>query len=71
MLDVLGQDLDQARAALEAQGYRVEVVETRSPRRVTLSGPLRVVRRRDRADGVVELVVTHARSDPVREPRGG
>ncbi len=64
MVDVLGQDLDEARRALEAAGFRVVVSETRTSRAVRLSGPLRVVRQRQQADGVVELVVTHERYEP-------
>jgi hypothetical protein len=63
MLDVLGWALDEARQALEAAGLRVEVVETRTPRPVRLSGALRVVRQRQ-ADGVVHLVATHERYQP-------
>ena len=69
--DVLGRDLDQARAALEAAGFQVEVVETRTPRPVTLAGPLRVVRQRSAGDGVVRLVVTHERYVPTPRPAGG
>lgn len=63
MLDVLGRDLEWARAALEAAGYQVEVVETRTPRRVTLTGQQRVARQQV-ADRVVRLVVTHERYVP-------
>ncbi len=68
MLDVLGRDLEQARAALEAAGYQVEVIETRTPRAeqprgVTLTGARRVVRQRV-TDRVVRLVVTHERYVP-------
>ncbi|MDR7523134.1 MAG: hypothetical protein QN168_11780 [Armatimonadota bacterium] len=71
MIDVLGRDLASARAALEAAGYRVEVIETRTPRRVTLFGPLRVVRQREGADRTVQLVVTHERYGPPAGTAGG
>ncbi|MGQ0551053.1 MAG: hypothetical protein ACT4PY_15450 [Armatimonadota bacterium] len=63
MLDVLGRNLEQARAALEAAGHQVEVVETRTPRHVTLTGNQRVVRQQV-ADRVVRLVVTRERYVP-------
>ncbi|HET8680189.1 MAG TPA: PASTA domain-containing protein [bacterium] len=63
MLDVLGRDLEQARAALEAAGYQVEVVETRTPRHVTLTGKHRVVRQQAK-DRLMRLVVTHERYVP-------
>jgi len=64
VIDVLGWELDAARAALEAAGRRVEVTETRTTRRVRLVGALRVVRQRETADGVVALVVTRERYEP-------
>jgi beta-lactam-binding protein with PASTA domain len=69
VVDVLGQDLHEARRALEAAGFRVVVSETRTSRSVRLSGPLRVVRQRYEADGVVELVVTHERYEPAGPER--
>lgn len=63
MLDVLGRDLERARAALEAAGYQVEVTDTRTPRHVTLTGKRRVVRQQA-ADGLMRLVVTHERYVP-------
>ncbi|MBI3997733.1 MAG: PASTA domain-containing protein [Armatimonadetes bacterium] len=69
--DVLGRDLEQARAALEAAGYQIEVTETRSPRAVTLAGPLRVVRQRAASDGLVRLAVTRERYLPASRPPGG
>ncbi|MDR7417974.1 MAG: PASTA domain-containing protein [Armatimonadota bacterium] len=65
MIDVLGWPLDEARQALEAAGLRVEVVETRTPRPVRLSGALRVVRQRQATDGLVSLVATRERYEPV------
>ncbi len=68
MLDLLGQSLDQARALLEAEGYAVEVRETRPPRPdVQLVGALRVVRQTF-ASGTARLVVVHERYVP--RPRG-
>lgn len=69
MIDVLGRELEAARAMLEAAGLQVEVEETRTPRRVTLEGALRVIRQ-SLADGAaneagtVRLVVTHERYVP-------
>ncbi|MDQ7840083.1 MAG: PASTA domain-containing protein [bacterium] len=71
MVDVLGRGLDQARSALEAEGFTVEVVETRSPRRVIPTGGLRVVRQQQPADRLVRLVVTHERFAPAPRPPGG
>lgn len=71
MVDVLGRGLDQARATLEAEGFTVEVIETRSPRRVTPTGALRVVRQQQLADRLVRLVVTHERFAPAPRPPGG
>ncbi len=71
MVDVLGRGLDQARAALEAEGFAVEVTETRSPRRVTHTGALRVVRQQQLADRLVRLVVAHERFAPAPRPPGG
>ncbi len=68
MLDVLGRDLEDARTALEAAGYRVEVVETRTPRQVTLAGPLRVVRQGAAGEGLIRLTVTHERYIPPLRP---
>ncbi len=64
MVDCLGRDLEQARAALAAAGFQVEVEETRTPRRVTLEGPLRVVRQIQVGEQLVRLVVTHERYIP-------
>ena len=69
MIDVLGRDLETARSVLEAAGFHVQVEETRSPRRVALEGPLRVIRQ-TLAEGVasaatVHLVVTHERYVPI------
>jgi hypothetical protein len=64
VIDVLGWDLEAARAVLEAAGRRVDVTETRTPRRVRLGGALRVVRQRETADGSVALVVTRERYEP-------
>jgi len=68
MVDVLGRDIEEARAMLEADGYQVEVVETRAPRAsqprgVTLTGARRVVRQQVNGR-VVRLVVTHERYVP-------
>lgn len=71
MLDVLGRDLEDARPALEAAGYRVEVVETRTPRQVTLTGPLRVVRQGAAGEGLIRLTVTHERYIPPLRPARG
>jgi beta-lactam-binding protein with PASTA domain len=71
VVDVLGRGLDQARATLEAEGFTVEVIETRSPRRVTPTGALRVVRQQQPADRLVRLVVTHERFAPAPRPPGG
>jgi beta-lactam-binding protein with PASTA domain len=69
VVDVLGRDLESARRMLEAEGFRVEVEETRAPRPVRLSGPLRVVRQRQ--DGrTVRLVVTHERYAPAAGSAG-
>ena len=71
MLDVLGRDLERARAVLETAGYQVEVIETRTPRSVTLAGPLRVVRQQPAGEGLIRLTVTHERYvPPLRPPRG-
>jgi hypothetical protein len=79
MPDVLGRDLERARAILDEAGYQVEVTETRTPREgqprgVTLVGPQRVIRQR-LADRLVRLVVTHeryvpAQSRPACDPAG-
>ncbi len=71
MMDVLGRRLEQARAALEAEGIGVEVVETHSPRRVIPTGELRVVRQQQIADRRVRLVVAHERFAPAPRPPGG
>jgi hypothetical protein len=70
VVDVLGRSLEQARALLEAAGYRVEVTETRTPRRVMLEGSLRVARQRVGTDGVVHLTVTHERYVPAARTPG-
>jgi hypothetical protein len=67
--DVLGRDLEHARRILEAEGFQVEVVETRSPRPVEVSGPLRVVRQRRTGERSVQLAVTHERYVPARAAR--
>ena len=71
MVDVLGRELEQARRALEAAGYRVEIVETRTPRQVALSGPLRVVRQHAAGEGLIRLTVTHERYVPPLRPARG
>jgi hypothetical protein len=71
VLDVLGRDLEQARRALEDAGFRVEVVETRTSRQVTLAGPLRVVRQQAAGDGLIRLTVTHERYVPPLRPARG
>lgn len=71
MVDVLGRRLDQARVALEAEGLSVEVAETKSPRRVTHTGALRVVRQQKLPNRLVLLVVTHERFTPASRPPGG
>ncbi len=71
MVDLLGRSLDEARTVLAAAGYRVEVTETRTPRRVTLAGPLRVIRQQITPDGVVLLTVTHERYVPAARTQGG
>lgn len=64
MLDLLGRPLAEARALLEAEGYAVEVRETRPPRPgVQLVGALRVVRQAF-AGGTARLVVVHERYVP-------
>jgi hypothetical protein len=64
MLDLLGRPLEQARALLDAEGYAVEVRETRPPRPgVQLLGALRVVRQ-SFAGGTARLVVAHERYAP-------
>jgi hypothetical protein len=69
VIDVLGRDLEDARRMLEAEGFQVEVTETRTPRPVALSGPLRVVRQR--LDGrTVRLVVTRERYAPAARVTG-
>lgn len=71
VIDVLGRELGEARAVLEAAGYRVEVAETRAPRRPPGTGPLRVVRQREAGSGTVHLVVVHERYVPSPwRPRG-
>ncbi len=70
MVDVLGRELEQARAALAAAGFQVEVEETRTPRRVTLEGPLRVVRQHQAGEHLVHLVVTHERYVPAPKDAG-
>lgn len=70
-VDVLGWKLDEARAELHAAGWTVEIVQTRTPRRVELGGDLRVVRQRHRDDGSVLLVVTHEQYTPAARPAGG
>lgn len=69
MIDVLGRELETARSMLEAAGLQVQVEETRTPRRVTLEGSLRVIRQTltDGAAneaGTVRLVVTRERYVP-------
>ncbi len=71
MVDVLGRELEGARRTLEAAGYRVEIVETRTPRQVTLSGPLRVVRQHAAGDGLIRLTVTPERYVPPLRPARG
>jgi hypothetical protein len=69
--DVLGSPLDQARAELEADGWRVEVKQTAPPRSGRGVGCQRVIRQRFR-DGVVELVVSwewYERLPPAPEGR--
>ena len=67
MTDVVGLELEDARGRLSAAGFVVRsVTETRPPRPVELTGPLRVIR--VRTDGsAVDLVVTRERY----VPRGG
>ena len=64
MIDVLGRELETARWMLEAAGLQVEVEETRTPRRVTLEGSLRVVRQTLTDGTTVRLVVTRERYVP-------
>lgn len=65
MVDVLGRELDAARSMLAAAGFQVQVEETRTPRRVGLEGPLRVVRQVLATDqATVRLVVTRERYVP-------
>ena len=69
MIDVLGRELETARSMLAAAGLQVTVEETRTPRRVTLEGPLRVIRQTAAAGATVRLVVTHERYAPIpRDP---
>lgn len=64
MVDVIGVELEEARARLGEAGFVVRsVTETRSPGLVELAGPLRVVRVR-REGGHVDLVVTRERYVP-------
>jgi hypothetical protein len=71
MIDVLGRELETARAMLAAAGYNVEVLETRTPRRVGLEGPLRVVRQLAReGERTVRLVVTRERYVPPARAAG-
>jgi beta-lactam-binding protein with PASTA domain len=65
MIDVLGRELETARSMLEAAGLQVQVEETRTPRRVTLEGSLRVVRQTLTEGTTVRLVVTRERYVPV------
>lgn len=64
----MGRGIDHARAALEADGFTVEVTETRGPRRVTPTGALRVVRQQQPVGRLVRLVVTHERFAPAPRP---
>ena len=65
MIDVLGRELETARSMLVAAGLRVQVEETRTPRRVTLEGPLRVIRQTAVDGTTVRLVVTRERYAPI------
>jgi hypothetical protein len=73
MLDVLGRELEAARALLTAAGFQVEVEETRSPRRVMTEGALRVIRQTlggastgaPAGAATVRLVVTRERYVPI------
>jgi hypothetical protein len=69
VIDVLGHDLEHARRILEGAGCRLDITETRSPRRVTLTGALRVVRQRS-SGSTVYLVVTRERYEPLARPSG-
>ena len=71
MIDVLGLEVDAAVSALRAAGHDVEIVETRTPKAVALSGPRRVIRQRLAADEIVHLVVSHERFAPLPEGEGG
>lgn|GEM_PF-2889371 len=64
--EVVGLELEEARARLGIQGLVVRsITETRPPRPVALAGVLRVVRARH--DGpAVDLVVTRERYVPRR-----
>lgn len=63
--DLIGQEVEEARARLAAAGMPVGAeVETRPPRPVALEGPLRVVRARRGERELVELVVTRERFRP-------
>jgi hypothetical protein len=66
LVDVIGLELSEARARLDAAGVAIVTVsETRSPiSSVQVSGPLRVVRQRVTSSGGVDLVVTPERYDP-------
>jgi hypothetical protein len=58
--------LEEAERRLREEGVTaVDVIRTQPPRRA-LGGPLRVIRQRDRHDGV-ELVVSPSASLPDRE----
>ncbi|MDR7567730.1 MAG: PASTA domain-containing protein [Armatimonadota bacterium] len=57
MRDVVGCPLEEARARLKGEGWRVEVRQTAPPRAGRGTGSQRVIRQRLR-DGVVELVVS-------------
>ena len=70
MIDVLGLDVDDAASALRAAGHSVEIVETRTPKPVILSGPRRVIRQVTAADGVVHLVVARRALRPSAGGRG-
>ena len=64
MIDVLGRELEMARSMLVATGLQVQVEETRTPRRVSLEGPLRVIRQTPADGATVRLVVTRERYAP-------
>lgn len=64
MVDLVGLELEEARARAQASGCIVRTVtETRPSQSAELAGPLRVIRARVH-DGAFDLVVTRERYIP-------